>query len=337
MDSIIKQRDNTWDVLKFFLIVLVILGHWLYNNMKDNAINCVVYNFRGLFTIPLFVFISGYFSRKKERKAFFNQMLHLLETYIVVQVLYVASSYFLLHKPFSWAVIYTPNYAAWFLLSLVFWRVLLQIISEKYLNSELIVPICVAVSLVAGFIPIGIELSIQRTLAFSPFFFCGYYLRNRVEFGSATSKMKWVSACVFLAVFVGSCIFLNRDISFIIWCSSNYYSPHYSVWTLLLFRLFFLVIAAMMVFCILIVFPKQKKASIWGSMGKDTLYYYVYHVLVMRVGIVLIHHFNLSLALPAMILYTILTVVLIYFLVKISFFRNILNPISTSVRLIDKK
>lgn len=125
MSSKVKQRDNTWDVLKFFLIVLVILGHWLSNNMKDNAVNCIVYNFRGLFTIPLFVFISGYFSRKKERKTFFHQILNLLETYMVVQILYVASSYFLLHKPFSWAAIYTPNYAAWFLLSLVFWRVLL--------------------------------------------------------------------------------------------------------------------------------------------------------------------------------------------------------------------
>lgn len=205
------------------------------------------------------------------------------------------------------------------------------------LNSKFIVPICIGVSLVAGFIPISIELSIQRTLAFSPFFFCGYYVRKQVKFGSATSKMKWVSTSVIVAAFVGSCIFLNRDVSFIIWCSSNYYSPYYSLWTLLLLRFFFLVVAAMMVFCILKVFPKQKNPSVWSRLGTDTMYYYVYHVLVMRAGIVLIHYFNLSLAFPAMILYTMLTVVLIYFLVKISFFRNILNPISTCVRLIEKK
>lgn len=337
MNSQLKQRDYTWDVLKFFLIVTVILGHFLYDNMKDNAINCIVHNYIYLFHMPLFVFISGFFSRKNKKEDCLYKMFQLLETYIVVQFFYVTSAYFLLHIPFSWRYFYTPSYAAWYLLSLIIWRVLLQIAPEKLLNSRLIVPICITVSLAAGFIPVGVELSIQRTLAFSPFFFCGYYLKKRMGFGLASLKMKCFCVGVIFATFVGSCIFLNRDVSFVVWCSSSYYSPHHSAWTLLLFRTFFLVIAAMMVFCILMVFPKQKNPSIWSRMGEDTLYYYVYHVLVMRVGMVAIRHFDLSLAFPAMLLYTILTVVLINFLVKISFFRNILNPISSYVRLINTK
>ena len=65
MEAMVKQRDYTWDVLKLFLIVLVVLGHWLQKNYVNNTVNLVVYNIRGLFVIPLFVFVSGYFFRKK--------------------------------------------------------------------------------------------------------------------------------------------------------------------------------------------------------------------------------------------------------------------------------
>ncbi len=334
MESKQKQRDHTWDVLKFILIVLVILGHWLFNNY-DNTINRIAYNFRGLFTIPLFVFISGYFSRKKDTSQFVNQLLHLFETYVIVQVLFVVSSYFLLHRPFAWKAIYTPNYAAWFLLSLIYWRVLLQVIPEKWLTSKLIVPICILVSLVAGFIPIENELAIQRTLAFSPFFVCGYHFKQKIEFGTASYRMNWLCVCVIIAVLIGSCIFLNRDVTYVIWCSSSYYTPHHSIWALFSFRIFFLAVASTMAFCILKIIPKTKNSSLLSRMGEDTMYYYVYHVLIMRVGIVIINHFHLPLAFPAMIMYTILTVVLIYFLVKIKLFRNILNPVSNFIQSVN--
>lgn len=326
-----KQRDYTWDVLKFILIVLVILGHWLQYNYKNDTVNLVVYNYRGLFTIPLFVFISGYFSRKKEKNIFFRDILQLLETYIVVQILYVVSFHFLQHSSVSWKQLYEPKAAAWFLLSLASWKVFLQLLPELWADSKWILAVSFVISLLAGFIPVGNEMSLQRTLAFFPFFMCGYSMKHKIEFGNTSKLRKWFSTIVLTLMLLSSFFLLNRDISFVIWCKTSYYQYPYQKILLLAFRALYLVMAFLLIYCILIVFPKVSQPTFLSRLGSDTLFYYIYHIVVMLVGIIIIRYYHLSLAFPAMLLYTVLSVVLLFFLGKIKLFRWLLSPF-TSIR-----
>ena len=55
----IKQRNPYWDTLKAMLIVLVVLGHT--GTAMGNKWLSVIYAFH----MPLFIFISGYFSKKQ--------------------------------------------------------------------------------------------------------------------------------------------------------------------------------------------------------------------------------------------------------------------------------
>lgn len=57
-------RDTLFDSLKFVLISCVVLGHVL-NLMHDSQINLAIWNWLYSFEMPLFVFVSGYFTRKK--------------------------------------------------------------------------------------------------------------------------------------------------------------------------------------------------------------------------------------------------------------------------------
>ena len=330
MEKRIKQRDYTWDVLKFPLIVLVILGHWLQYNYKSNTTNLVVYNYRSLFTIPLFVFISGYFSRKKDKKEFFKDIIHLFETYLMVQILYLVSSYFLLHKPITWQAIYIPKAAAWFLLSLLSWRVLLQAVPECYWESKWAIPACVVLSLASGFIPISMAFSMQRTIAFLSFFVCGYYLKRRIRFGFTPPIKKGLCVSILIIVFVCSFFVLDRDISFVTWCKFCYNSyPTFLPWTLLLLRALYLLVAAVMMFCILKLFPHVQNPILLSQLGSDTLFYYVYHIPVMWIGITLIRHYHLSLEFPAMMCYTLVSLMLLYLMGKVRLFRWLLNPITS--------
>lgn len=324
MGTNVKQRDYTWDVLKLILIILVILGHWLQKNYENNLVNLVVYNIRSLFTIPLFVFISGYFFRKKERKRFQEEILYLFLTYFIVQLIYVVSSYFLQHESLSWRQIYIPNAAAWFLLSLTLWRLVFQVLPESWSESKWLFPLTIVVCLLAGFIPVEDELSLQRTLAFLPFFSCGYLLKRKIEFDKTPKWTKWLSAFVLALLFVVSFFLLNRNITFVTWCKYNYYTPPYFVITLLALRALFLITAFVLIFCILAIFPKVSRQTLLSRLGSDTMFYYVYHILVMRVGIIVI---RLSLSFPFMLLYTLLSMSVLYFLGKVKFFRWILNPI----------
>lgn len=253
----------------------------------------------------------------------------MVETYVVVQILYVLSSYFLQHKPFTWDQLYIPNAAAWFLLSLISWRLLYQMLPNSLLESKWLLPMSIIISLLAGLIPIENELSLQRTMSLLPFFTSGYLLKHKIEFGKTTKSIKWFSGILLTLLIVVSFYMLNRDISFVIHCNSNYYIQSHSILTLLALRALYLCIAFIMIFCILAVFPKVSHPTFLSRLGSDTLFYYVYHILVMRVGIIVIRHYHLPLSFPAMLLYTLFSMTVLFFLGKVGLFRWLLNPLSS--------
>ena len=57
-----KTRDYYFDNLKFILIFLVVLGHYC-GSYLESWLMLGIYNFIYSFHMPLFIFISGYFSR----------------------------------------------------------------------------------------------------------------------------------------------------------------------------------------------------------------------------------------------------------------------------------
>ena len=66
-----KVRDERLDAVKFWLIVLVISVHVLMRKEFADSQSCAVaWNWINIFVMPLFLFISGHYSRKKDWKDF---------------------------------------------------------------------------------------------------------------------------------------------------------------------------------------------------------------------------------------------------------------------------
>ena len=61
----ISQRDNSIDSLKFLLICTVVLGHVIMA-LGGGKAEMAMFNFIYSFHMPLFVFLSGYFTRPEE-------------------------------------------------------------------------------------------------------------------------------------------------------------------------------------------------------------------------------------------------------------------------------
>ena len=84
-----SQRIGAFDTLKFMLIFSVCLAHLinidLYNS--DNAINHVVFSFLHSVNMPLFVFLSGMFFRKKEMAEMLKGLYPMIGAYLIFQVL----------------------------------------------------------------------------------------------------------------------------------------------------------------------------------------------------------------------------------------------------------
>ena len=164
MDKTIKTRDYGFDNIKFILIILVVLGHILEEISTTGfmgVIRSVIYSFH----MPLFVFISGYFSRMSKRKTE-RAFAEYLIPFFIFNTIYTMTIQGVLKVN-----IFLPQYAFWYLLSLFFWNISIDYI---YKFKPIII-----VSFILGiycglFGNIDRVFSLSRTICFFPFFILGY-------------------------------------------------------------------------------------------------------------------------------------------------------------------
>lgn len=168
------QRDPFFDNVKILLMLLVVLGHVL--PISSGKLSLATYEWIFSFHMPLFVFISGYFTKTGNNEKFVQGILKLGETYVVFTLIHVSISLFILGKGVNFInVLLVPRWTLWYLLSLIWWRLILYITPFSIRNNHLLlVVISVVLCLVMGWVPIGPIFSFHRTFSFLPFFVLGY-------------------------------------------------------------------------------------------------------------------------------------------------------------------
>ena len=82
MNSEKSERIYLFDNLKFILIFFVVFGHCIMIFVNDITLRVYMYIY--LFHMPTFVFISGYFFKRRNKK-----MLSFIVKYLVFQCLYL--------------------------------------------------------------------------------------------------------------------------------------------------------------------------------------------------------------------------------------------------------
>lgn len=168
------QKDDRWSVLKGALLISVVVGHfcqlYLDRELRGGGIIqsllCLIYSFH----MPLFVFISGYFSKnlEKRRNTAFSG---LLIPFIVGQVvlgsitLVTDENLNLFRNPLY------ATYGTWYLISLFIWRTLMPDLIRIKKLSVLAVIMFFTTPLFWG---MDNTLGLQRTLGFFCFFLAGY-------------------------------------------------------------------------------------------------------------------------------------------------------------------
>lgn len=121
------EHNNRWRTLKDALIISVVVGHFCQLYLDRNlgrgitkAIFCFIYSFH----MPLFVFISGYFSKnlEKRRKTAFEGLLilYLLAQIVIGSIVLVTDRNLNILKNPLFA-----SYGTWYLIDLYIWRTLM--------------------------------------------------------------------------------------------------------------------------------------------------------------------------------------------------------------------
>ena len=166
------KRDYSFDNMKVLLITLVVFGHALEEfgtTGKLGLIRAVIYSFH----MPLFIFISGYFS--------------------ITQGTAINKINF-----------FKPIYVFWYLLSLFFWRV-----TVKYFDRvKAIVILAFIVGIYCGCIGEAERFfSISRTVSFFPYFILGYKFKK--ESIEKIRKIPKIYSLVLLIVAFAVTVYLN--------------------------------------------------------------------------------------------------------------------------------
>lgn len=193
-----NQRTYFFDNYKALLIILVIIGHFIEpcyeNNQLLTGLKWIIFSFH----MPAFIFISGYFSKKKS--SFEKLVQKLVIPYFVYELLYYFLYVCVIHKD-TGLYLTRPKFSLWYIMALFFWR-----LATPYFQK---IPghffVAVTAGLMIGLTNMDNFLSIPRTLFFYPFFLAGYHFKLEWFARIRQNALKWfnilaASLTVFLSI-----------------------------------------------------------------------------------------------------------------------------------------
>lgn len=181
-----RTRDTYFDNLKTILIFLVVVGHFTNLNKSIpliGAINNVIYSFH----MPIFIFISGFFSKNiTSQRA--SEIENILYPYLVFQIL---NCFFtkLTGLGYGSLNIFNPTYQNWYLLGMLFWRVSIPYYS--LFNKIYSLFFTIILSLTIGFFNDFNSFGLYRIIYFFPMFILGYYCSDLKTLLRTVSKYKY--------------------------------------------------------------------------------------------------------------------------------------------------
>ena len=169
MKSEKSTRDFYFDTLKGFLILSVIIGNSIELASPQNIDTHYFLLFLYMFHMPMFTFVSGYFSKLSKRTTV-EKAASTFKLYFFAQLAYIIFyRYILRSNGYKFEFMY-PQWTLWYLLSLTCWYILGDYVKDK--KKWLI--FAIILSLIAGFDnSIGSLGSMERTIFYFPFFIAG--------------------------------------------------------------------------------------------------------------------------------------------------------------------
>ncbi len=275
------SRGQKWDILKFILIFLVVLGHVADYFTPDSEIMRGVYLAIYVFHMPVFFFVSGLFSKKAVDEKRKDKVIGFVMMYVFMKVVVFITQLLAGVRPkFD---LFSEGGFPWYLLATAFCimaTMLLKDFSWKYVLTFSIIIACFA-----GYNDnIGNFLCLSRFIVFYPFYYVGYVAdREKIEKFCKGKPQKIISAILIVAMIVfvaykGDDIYWTR----LLLTGRNPYSSlngnfHFGFW----FRLVYYTVAFIIGTAVVILTPERTPKGLLAKLGQRTLGVYVFHYSVL--------------------------------------------------------
>ncbi|MDX6744634.1 acyltransferase family protein [Actinocorallia sp. A-T 12471] len=273
-----KARDPFFDNAKYLAILLVVIGHSIVGMRTTVEAAGGLYTFLHLFHMPLFIVITGYFSRTfsfSRRKAQ-RLLTNVGVPYVIFEVAYSLWEWHFNHKPTLEISLLNPIYLTWFLLALFLWR----LSTPVWQQIRWPLGVAVGISLLAYTAPLADDLEMHRVFGLAPFYVLGLCLRPE---HFEVLRRRWarpVGAAVLAAAFAGSFWVKDRvDYRWFYWRDAH---DQFGVGNLTgtAMRLAMMVTALVLVAAFLAVVPRGRH---WFTgLGAATIFSYLLHGFVIK-------------------------------------------------------
>lgn len=311
------KRDRFIDGLKFILIFLVIFGHCRHFTVYDHSLlstKIVGHLSRSiyLFHMPLFIMISGYLSKKTDIQKFKKSIFRLFRIYVVFHILWISINVFR-GEQVSFERIICPSFTLWYLLSLIYWRIILQLIPSYLDKPSVILPITFLISIAGGGIPLTNEFSIPRTLTFMPLFFVGYYAQRK----GWLKTIKRANLLWFLIPAL-ALLFIENKIQLDIY-GRKPYMESVDIMKRILY------VSSSIIISIAFIKVLPQRITLFSGEGQFVLFYYVYHSLVLFALANILGHFNIVVGGVGLVGITLATLSILYGLRRVRIFSMVLQ------------
>ncbi len=283
--GVMQSRIAKWDNTKAFLMILVVLGHALSAYIQDSQFLSNVYLWLTVFHMPLFMFLTGLFSKSFVNAPRFNVnkiAVYMLVFYFIKITIHITlilcrgkgSFSFLTEKGTPWYIFVTAVFMS-------FTYVI------KDFNRKKVLLISLLVSLAVGYVgEIGDMLTLSKMFTFYPYFFLGYMLKGDKLLCFISKKyiqaVSWGVLVIFtLGIFtVGDKLFSLRYV----FSGNNPYVEFGADWYPFgaLLRLGCYIFSSVIGFAVLSVMP-NRRIPLFTNIGSKTLTVYSLHRQVLYV------------------------------------------------------
>lgn len=272
------KRIEKWDNLKFLLILLVVIGHFCEYFIVGNTTVKNIFAFIYSFHMPLFIFVSGLFSKKNVDEKRYEKMFSFVIVYFLINILlFLSKSFFLEGCNFA-TNIFDMVGVAWYAFA-IFVFSLITVFLKRF-NPVFVLTASILLACFAGYSQsVGTFLSLSRIIVYYPFFYLGYFLREEdiIKFVSK-KQVKIVSSIVLAALVIVT--FSVKNISRVtplLTASGSYFEFLENVQFGGLYRLAYYLVVSIICVAIITLVPEKIPTGKVAKFGSRSLQVYILH------------------------------------------------------------
>ena len=277
--SSIKSRVAKWDNTKAFLIILVVLGHAIGAFVDQSRILSNIYLWLTVFHMPLFMFLTGLFSKSfvNADKFNFSKIISYVLLYYFIKITIHFTLFFCRGE--GNFTLFAEKGTPWYILATAVFMSFTYAVKKLKPETVLIISLCL--SLFVGYIDyIGDQLILSRIFTFYPYFFLGYMMQRDKLLGFVNKKWVRFASCGIIVVFTAGIFIAGHKFFSLryVFSGNNPYIEYGNDWYPLGagLRLGCYILSSVIGLSVLSVMP-NKNIPVFTNIGAKTLTVYSLH------------------------------------------------------------